>query len=501
MGKLAGLPIYGWDKIENLILAALVTGDSALFTGKHGIAKTYCAEELARALGVKYRKVDASKAEFEDYLGFPNPKALSEGRFEYIETPLSITDKEFVFIDEINRCRPSTQNKLLELVYERKFFGQDTNVTWLWAAMNTGDEYLATEKLDPAFLGRFAFIIPVPETADMHEDDICSICESLTEHDAPALRKSGGIIGLDWDDFNSCYAAGIPCIRSWFNMGKNEKAGAGDQDFKDRIKQASANYRKVYRDLNDTIAFSIANLSMLLAKENNLKLDGRRISMMRRSLLAYIAVVQQAGSRENILTECMEVIPYLIPEIALDDNPGRRAQLISALHLSFKQVFMSGEFVDSYLEKDIVKRMKALCSQDLPNFGRKKILDDVLSDEEWKPLICVALAPFVFIEDSLFSTAEAETIMTGLSRLVELNNSRVAIRSLDDLKRFSPEYLAAGMNRIRSLCKLYARFKAGSTTGAPELEENYMDFMKRCVTTLRPVYREELKKRGINAQK
>jgi len=84
---------------------------------------------------------------------------------------------------------------------------------------------------------------------------------------------------------------------------------------------------------------------------------------------------------------------------------------------------------------------------------------------------------------------------------VELNNSRVAIRSLDDLKRFSPEYLAAGMNRIRSLCKLYARFKAGSTTGAPELEENYMDFMKRCVTTLRPVYKEELKKRNINAQK
>jgi len=84
---LSRLGIYGWEKIENLILAALVTGDSVLFTGKHGIAKTYCAEELARALGVKYRKVDASKAEFEDYLGFPNPKALSEGRFEYIETP------------------------------------------------------------------------------------------------------------------------------------------------------------------------------------------------------------------------------------------------------------------------------------------------------------------------------------------------------------------------------------------------------------------------------
>jgi len=139
MNILRKLRIFGWDKIEDFLLASIVTGDGLLLVGSHGTAKTYCAEIIAKSMGVKYQKVDASKAEFEDYLGFPNPRALSEGKFEYVNTPLTITDKQFVFIDEINRCKSHTQNKLLELIYSRQFFGQKTDVTWVWAAMNAGD--------------------------------------------------------------------------------------------------------------------------------------------------------------------------------------------------------------------------------------------------------------------------------------------------------------------------------------------------------------------------
>jgi len=74
------LGIYGWkEQDENLVMASLLTGDPLLLIGNHGCAKTLVANKVAQALGGRFLVYDASKAMFEDVLGYPNVKKLKQG--------------------------------------------------------------------------------------------------------------------------------------------------------------------------------------------------------------------------------------------------------------------------------------------------------------------------------------------------------------------------------------------------------------------------------------
>ena len=71
MTILTELGIFGWKEAdENLLLASLLTGDPLLLIGNHGCAKTHVANKIAQALGRRFLAYDASKAMFEDILGF-----------------------------------------------------------------------------------------------------------------------------------------------------------------------------------------------------------------------------------------------------------------------------------------------------------------------------------------------------------------------------------------------------------------------------------------------
>lgn len=110
------LGIYGWKAgDENLLLASLLTGDPLLLIGNHGCAKTHAATKIAQAMGRKFLVYDASKATFEDVLGYPNVEKLKAGQVEYVSSPVTIWDKELVLIDELNRAVPELQSKWLEI--------------------------------------------------------------------------------------------------------------------------------------------------------------------------------------------------------------------------------------------------------------------------------------------------------------------------------------------------------------------------------------------------
>lgn len=85
---LACLGLHGTASIATPILASLVTGDPCLLVGARGTAKTALAEALAEALGLRFRAYDASKALFEDIIGFPNPRDLGRGRIGYVATDI-----------------------------------------------------------------------------------------------------------------------------------------------------------------------------------------------------------------------------------------------------------------------------------------------------------------------------------------------------------------------------------------------------------------------------
>ena len=92
-GWLRQLGVFGYDQVEDVILAALVTGDPLLLIGKAGTGKTFLLNSLSEALGLEHRHYNASLIAFDDLVGFPYPVDGGES-IRYIETPATIWQAE-----------------------------------------------------------------------------------------------------------------------------------------------------------------------------------------------------------------------------------------------------------------------------------------------------------------------------------------------------------------------------------------------------------------------
>ena len=99
--------IYGWEEIEPVILAAIVSELPVLLIGDIGSNKTEGSEAISRALlGAKidFRAYEVPTLNFDDLIGFMNPKSLARGELDFVHTPLSIWKADAVLFDEINRA-------------------------------------------------------------------------------------------------------------------------------------------------------------------------------------------------------------------------------------------------------------------------------------------------------------------------------------------------------------------------------------------------------------
>jgi MoxR-like ATPase len=186
--------VHGYGKISKAILAALVAEEPILLTGEHGTGKTMLAERLAVALGAdtdEFIAYDASKALFEDVVGFPNPESLKQGKLDYIDTPITIWNKKFILVDEISRANASMQNKWLEIIRSRRIMGRKIdNLKYIIAAMNPLG-YFGVNPLDEALADRFYLIINIP--SDFERSDLSEIINQPNEME---LGKSEELIEL-----------------------------------------------------------------------------------------------------------------------------------------------------------------------------------------------------------------------------------------------------------------------------------------------------------------
>ncbi|NWG16800.1 MAG: MoxR family ATPase [Chloroflexi bacterium] len=179
------LAIHGWNHLDPVLLASLATESPLLLVGPHGTAKSLLIERIAGALGLSLRHYNASLLNYDDLVGIPVPEE-DNNSLRFITTPGSIWDAEFVFFDEISRCRPDLQNKMFPVIHERRVAGiQLTRLRHRWAAMNppAPDEplpnntnqpmnyYLGSEPLDPALADRFPFVVAVPDWRQLSKDD------------------------------------------------------------------------------------------------------------------------------------------------------------------------------------------------------------------------------------------------------------------------------------------------------------------------------------------
>ena len=197
-GVLRDLGIFGFERIEPVILAALITEEPMLLIGPHGTAKSLLLTRISEALGLEFRHYNASLLNFDDLVGFPVPSP--GGELEYAQTPAAIWGAEAVIFDEISRCQPHMQNKLFPLVHERKVQGLPLEkLRYRWSAMNPPDReddeegYIGSEPLDPALADRFVFVVPVPSWQDLSPSDqlavIAGKSESVGKRAAGNLRQ------------------------------------------------------------------------------------------------------------------------------------------------------------------------------------------------------------------------------------------------------------------------------------------------------------------------
>jgi MoxR-like ATPase len=325
-GRLAGLGVYGFDRIEPVILAALVTEDPLLLIGRSGTGKTFLLNSLSETLGLEHRHYNASLISFDDLVGFPYPDE-EKAAVRFLETPATVWNAESVLIDEISRCKPEHQNRLFSLVHERRIQGMAlARLRFRWAAMNPcspdqrageGEEsYLGSEPLDPALADRFALIVPVGDW------DALSPTERLKVAD-PA--------------------------------GEGARSGDGGQLRRELEGWRAAFLERAESCPTEVVHYATAAVSAFL--EAGVRLSPRRSRLLCRSLLA--ASVVCGGVEETLFRNVLECS---LPQRAWGEEPAK--EVVAAAHrLAWDSAMLIGRkkwVHDFHLENNLARKAALL---------------------------------------------------------------------------------------------------------------------------------------------
>ena len=102
-----GFGVVGLQRIEAVVLGALISAEPLLLIGPHGTGKSYLLARLCVALGLEWRHYNASLLNFDDLVGYPLPDG--RGGLEYVQTPSSIWQAEAVFVDKSRAVAPTSR--------------------------------------------------------------------------------------------------------------------------------------------------------------------------------------------------------------------------------------------------------------------------------------------------------------------------------------------------------------------------------------------------------
>lgn len=285
------LGVYGFDKVEYIILAALVTEDPLLLIGRSGTGKTFLLNSLSEALGLEHRHYNASMVSFDDLVGFPYPDQ-ENGGVKFLETPATVWTAESVLIDEISRCKPEHQNRLFSLVHERRIQGiLLSKLRYRWAAMNPCsvdqgiiEEYTGSEPLDPALADRFALFVWAVDWDRLSKDERLLVADPGGEG---RTSSDGGML--------------------------SQQIGLWRTDFLEQVENCPA-------FILDYVTIVVSHLNSA-----NLRISPRRSRMLTRSLLAACIVT---GERTDI--QFQMVLRCSLPHIAWGVEPNE--EVLSAAH-------------------------------------------------------------------------------------------------------------------------------------------------------------------------
>ncbi len=424
------LGVYGWnEQDENLVMASLLTGDPMLLIGNHGCAKTHVANAVARALNKRFLVYDASKAMFEDVLGYPNVEKLKEGIVEYVPSKVTVWDKEIILIDELNRALPELQNRWLEIIRSRKIMGFETKVKWVWAAMNPMS-YSATQALDEALIGRFALFLYPPDVLEMSEENRIRVTMHINGDDAPGLGE-------------------------WIHGGNGktihdnvvQKSG---REMYEILRKAAQHFKRLQEELH-TLPEFLAKFSMLLMRETKGKvsLDGRRLGFIHRNILANRAVeLAKAETCSAKLPSFVESARYVVQcsiPVGLNETSADKEEMAHKMEICFdllNSYFAEGSpmgkvnrIYELFTTDDVMRKAQILLKENLGEFAASRAWTDMVNgSDDITPLAYTALQ----VEARRPGTIPAE-LLENVSQ--KISGSRLSTACIPALRGESIEYI------------------------------------------------------------
>ena len=424
------LGIFGWkEQDENLVLSSLLTGDPLLLIGNHGSAKTHIANKIGQAIKRPYLCYDASKAMFEDILGFPNIEKLKNGVVEYVPSKVTIWDKELILIDELNRAVPELQSKWLEIIRSRKIMGFETNVKWVWAAMNPLS-YSATQALDDALIGRFASFLYPPDVLQMNEEDRIKVTTHINGDDAPSISE--------WSENIQMHT-----------VSKQDTEEVG-QRIIEILRCAAKHFGNLKSQLN-TLSEFLAKFSDLLMRETNgeVSLDGRRLGFIYRNILANRSIeMAKAEIIKLKLPKFTESARYVVQSsipVGLNDESLKREEAVHKMEICFdllssyfdgsSEIARVNLIYELFTTDNLMRKAEILLKESLSEFVNCKAWNDLMnSDTDITLLAYTALQ----IEAHRPGVVPSE-ILEGLSQ--RINPNRLSSECIPALQGESIEYI------------------------------------------------------------
>lgn len=368
------LKVFGYSQQEELvILGSLLTGEPLLLIGGIGSSKTTLIRKLGKVLGVPTGIFNTANGQFEDIIGFINPKELGQGKVSYVETPVTIWGKKLVLLDEINRPNPAVSNKWLDYLADREMLGADTGNIWRFGAMNPLNVQ-GTSRMGEATIGRFGSFVYVPEFLGMSSTDRLAVIQTMTSQNMPGLKHwSGPQVHVDQADYVGASTILQQVMAKGAEYFATLEANCGGLDrFLDKfvitLSQRLAPKPATKSDDEDEEPQD---------EEEKFSLDGRRVGLLRRMLLGVraveLAMADVVGLPVKPLGATVQAaLPFGLP-LGVNNEAGRSPDLLKTIE-SVVQSLLPFLAEDQDLTK-IEKHFELLTS---PNIFRK--LEILLSD-------------------------------------------------------------------------------------------------------------------------
>jgi len=422
LGLLSELGVHGLNHLELAVLTWLVVSDNLLLTGPPGTAKSALCCAIARALKLEVRQVSGEKAALEDLIGYPSPKALQEGRVEYLPSKLSLFGAEFCQIDELDKIvgRGPVQARLLELVRSGSLIGVSLRpkLQYVAATMNPPGQG-GSRALDPAMADRFALVLPLPEAVTMDADAQRAIITSAGPDDSPGVEA---------------FRAAAPNLNA---IGKRLRR---------LIDDARAALPDVIERWGERTASYVQELCVNLAGCTQHPPTGRRSGFLYRGLLASIAVSEVCGHEvrpagEHFISYVELALPYRAMEcplgsavlenahagaarVALDRRNHTGAIRARALALSAPD-----KVIDAYAQASGLQGDDGLDEVD-HDLILDRLLQDLASSDTERALggfrNAVQLARTVLADPGRFTPGVVERVLAAMDKVSGLGDEHLA---------------------------------------------------------------------------